>query len=414
MFFVVRKYQCFLFLILTCLSCQRIFAAPDWLENSSWNGFISAGATYTDNPDFGFRAALANNDAVDDSWNFTSRTNGGLQWRTHWNEQWSSTAQVVYEKHTASATDTEIRMATLSYQPNATWLYRIGRFSPKTYMLTDTRSVAYGYLWTYAPMEFYGPLETRYLDGIEVNYSYPTEVGVWKTTVGAGTNKLGVGYDTGELNMKFNPSMGIVQEFSNDSWNVQGAISFSNISNQIAQPVRDIWQNYSSLPSVNSLLSRLDTENSQLWFYSLGVSYHDNDWLVQSEISRLDANNAVIPDYLNGYLSIGKRFGAWTPYMVYGRSYTLSGHRYSTPDNLAAISALSDLNMLTEGLLNSAMNQQSIGVGCRWDVTSRLALKFQVDRKFIEAGGATLWWHTASSRNGGVVDVVTFNVDYTF
>ena len=415
---MVRKYSSAIFGLLTLLSSQGRCAASDWLQDSSLNGFISVGATYTDNDAFGFRPAIANNDPVEQEWNVTSRTNGGLQWNGQWSPQFSTTLQVAYEKHAQSRTDTELRIATLNYQIDPAWLVRVGRFSPKNYMLTDTRSVSYGQLWAYAPMEFYGPLETRYMDGIEINYSHPTESGVWKTIFGFGQNKLGLGYDTGSLGMSFRPSIGLVEEFSNDSWTVHGAISFVNIANQFAKPLADSWANFYLVPGVSDVIHQLDTEDTQLWFYSVGVSYHEDDWIVQGEMARLSAESDVIPDYLNGYLSVGKRFGAFTPYVLYSQIYTLSGSSsYTTP--LAIVPYLSNsqvsyLNTITSGLLNSQMNQKSIGIGCRWDVTTQLALKLQVDRKFVDEGGASLWWHSESSNRGGVVDVVTLNLDYMF
>ena len=165
-----------------------------------------------------------------------------------------------------------------------------------------------------------------------------------------------------------------------------------------------------------SVSDALNTDGSQLWFYSLGMSYNDSQWTMQSEISRLDSSNEITSDTIAGYLSLGRHIGKFTPYVVYSRIHTISAD-YQLPADVSYYAQYDNqLNYLTTtslAFLNSRFDQKGIAVGVRWDLNSHLALKTQWDRKFISPDGNHLWWHIDGS-NSSTEDVFTLNLDFVF
>lgn len=387
-------------------------------DTFSVNGFGTLGATKTGSDSLGFRENIATDNVTNGSWNLASRSLLGIQMNASWSPQWSSVLQLVQQQRVENSVGDSLQLASISYMPTPEWAFRLGRLSPQVYMLTDTRNVGYGYLWTHPPMEFYGQLQTNYNDGVGVSYTKQfDDADMFRATLSGGRTGMQMSYPGYNFEADFGRAWALTLEYEDEAWQFRGSLSSVTNQNQWAGLLRQSLDAYSvALPGAALVSEALNTDDSQLWFYSLGMGYNDSQWTLQSELSRLNSENDITPDTVAGYLSIGRHIGKFTPYVMYSRIHTTSAD-YQLPADVSYYAQYdAQLNYLASkslAFLNSQFDQESIALGVRWDINSHLALKTQWDRKFISPDGNHLWWHIDSS-NSSTEDIFTINLDFIF
>lgn len=403
-----------------CLLYSLFATAVELSDTVSVNGFGTLGATRTTDDTQGFRTNISNDNVTTDEWNLASRSLAGIQMNVGWDPHWSSSLQLVHQKRVENSLNDSIQLATLSYLPTPEWAFRIGRHSPRVYMLTDTRNVGYGYLWTHPPVEFYGQLQTTYIDGLEVSYTKQLDnADMLRATLCGGKTGMWMAYPDYNFEADFGQAVGLTLEFEHDAWTFRGSASVVKNKNQwVDQLLRQPWlAAYSAgVSGAASVAEELDTDDTKLEFYSLGMAYNDQNWVIQSELSKLNAQSEIVPDTVAGYLSIGRHISDFTPYVMYSRIHTTSSD-YTLPADVSYYSQYnSQLNYLANAsllFLNSKFDQQGIAAGVRWDINSNLALETQWDRKFVSAGGNHLWWNVYK-HDSFVEDIFTINLDFVF
>lgn len=382
----------------------------------SVHGFGTIGATKTNDPDMGYRSNISTDNVTYDDWNLASRSLVGVQVNARWNEHWSSAVQFVQQKQPGSTFEDKIQVASVNYMPTPEWVFRLGRSAPRMFMLTDTRNVGFGYLWTHPPIEFYGQLQTTYIDGVLTTYTKQIDDDSLSVSLAAGKATLPMSYPSYNFKADLGESAGLTVEYEHNDWLFRGTASRVVNKYQWADEVREYLDRYSTFVPGTALLSKqLDTHNAKLWFYTLGASYNNPEWVIQSEISRLMATADVIPESISGYLSIGRHIGAFTPYVMYSRIHTTSPDDSLSPDVAYASQYDSQLNYLAQtslAFINSRFDQSGVAIGVRWDINSKLALKTQWDRKYINAYGGSLEWNINSANK--VTDILSLNLDFVF
>lgn len=398
--------------------CSVDVCAVELSDTFSVNGFGTLGVTKTSADSLGFRQNISTDNVTSGDWNLASRSLLGVQMNANWNTHWSSALQLVQEKRVENSFSDSLQLASITYMPTTEWALRFGRLSPRVYMLTDTRNVGYGYLWTHPPMEFYGQLQTNYNDGVEISYTKQfDDADMLRATLSGGRTGMQMSYPGYNFDADFGQAWALTLEYEDEAWQFRGSLSSVSNQNQWASLLRQSLDAYSVvLPVAASVSDALNTDGSQLWFYSLGMSYNDSQWTMQSEISRLDSSNEITSDTIAGYLSLGRHIGKFTPYVVYSRIHTISAD-YQLPADVSYYAQYDNqLNYLTTtslAFLNSRFDQKGIAIGVRWDLNSHLTLKTQWDRKFISPDGNHLWWHIDGS-NSSTEDVFTLNLDFVF
>lgn len=133
-----------LFSGICCLLYPLFVSAVELSDQVTVNGFGTLGATKTTNDTLGFRPNISDDNVTFEQWNLASRSLAGVQMNVAWDPQWSSAIQLVHQKRVENSLQDSIQLATVSYLPTPEWAIRIGRHSPRVYMLTDTRNVGYG------------------------------------------------------------------------------------------------------------------------------------------------------------------------------------------------------------------------------------------------------------------------------
>lgn len=166
-------------LVATALFLFTTLAVADdsWKEWSagSWrtsiDGFGTLGLTLSDDEGFGFRRDISQNDAVF-AGDVAHSTDSlfGLQTSVQYDDWFMA---LVQGKTKASHKGYEyyINLALLQFQYSPAVIFRVGRLPQDIYPFSESRDVAFSYLWVRPSVEFYGPLLLEHFDGVDWAYT---------------------------------------------------------------------------------------------------------------------------------------------------------------------------------------------------------------------------------------------------
>jgi hypothetical protein len=165
-------------------------------------------------------------------------------------------------------------------------------------------------------------------------------------------------------------------------------------------------------PEAASIANSIANKGKSINFYSLGGAFEGEDWVLQAEAGYLESNWGSVRNIASGYLSVGRHFEAFTPYLVLAKAKTLGRAKpfpapapSGDPGTDAQLATLYDAAQLfTPGV---TVDQRTLSLGVRWDIQRNVALKLQWDNSWVSSNGGSLWWGPVS---GPLSKALTVNV----
>lgn len=409
----MRTFNLIFALLFGCSA--NVSSAYQLNDQLSLRGFGSLGATTSTADEMGYRPSLSSSNPVHDGQlDLSARSLLGLQADMVWSDHLSSTVQLVLKDRPEDTLAQAIQLATLSYTPDPHWQLQLGRFSPRAHLLTEYRNVGYGILWAEPPSEFYGPIQSIYVDGLSLTYKHPWQDGTlaWGLDVGT-TEILLVDEASPTVHAKLSPVASLSAEYSDLSWLWRASFSYlHNASDwEGIGELRNALQASSGFwPEATDLAQRLHSKDTGIYFVSLGMDYSGQHWGVRSELSSTQSDSELIPDSVASYISLAHFMDEYTPYVRLAHIQPLgSAHTLRTTPP-APLRTLADQAL---NAVNTDFHQTSLALGIRWDLHPKAALKLQWERSWIKRGGAGLWWN-AEQTNQHRVDTLMLNLDFIF
>lgn len=384
-------------LLAGCLSVFCFSAVAAAADNLRFNGFATLGIASSDDEQLEFRRDITEESGSrDGEWRLDVDSLLGLQWNVKLSEQWDATAQVVLRDRAKQSLGESLEWAFLRYRWRDGSDLRIGRLGLDVYMLSDYRYVGYAYPWVRPVPDFYGIVPLFHFDGIDYSHRFDFDAGsLWlKLFYGRSDSYFPTNDEPFELNV--DPLWGYTLLYEQEPWRVRvssirvelGSEPPADALHAALAAATPLW------PEAASISEQLRLKGSKVDYDAIGVAYDDNHWLIQSEFAHIDGNRATTPSSRSAYLSVGHRFGAYTPYLVIaGAKPDQSPHRPGLPPLPPALAAmLEPLRAASELALNNTReDQRGIGVGLRWDFLPQKSLKLQWDRWRVDADGQVLW-----------------------
>ena len=339
---------------------QQVNSMSD--ERIQFNGFFSTGYARASN-DAGFAGITEDTEiydlslaALQASFDITDDTQAVMQLVSRGEEDW----------------DTSVEWAYLSYRPTNALQLRAGKMRQPLYMYSDFLEVGYAQPWARAPQSFYGQTLSSYM-GADASYTFNLDGSSITAQAFFGNSEDSEDGTTVDLRN----SGGVSVAWTDYVWTLRAVVSQSelNLSNPRLPPV----------------------EGEDGTYLGLGFSYDDGSWQIISEAVRTEIDG-YYPDNDAAYLSIGHRFGAFTPYVVAG--WTESQDNDERPGMLGAF-------------LNKERKEYSVGV--RWDVTPGVALKADwTHATGFEEGPNGLDPQVVLAEGIDSTNVYTFKIDAAF
>ena len=400
---------------LAILVSVDLYALETGLDNFSINGFGTLSLMKGSDSELGFREMLSQS-GVFDEYDVGHNSDLGIQADYYASSKLNFGAQFFVKKNNISL-DKSTKWAYLAYKISPKNTVRIGRVGVDSYMMSDHKNVGFTHLWTHLPAEFYSSQTVDSLDGIDWAFKYPLFDGLLRTKLSYGHAKYRYHSNNTVNNNEINLAnmFGAGISWENGTWSLK--LSYSQAKTEVKNDVIRFFDEaliqaaQLGWPEVNSF-GQLSIDGTSTHYYSAAVAYDTSDWIIQSELGVVDANS-IIPSPISGYLSIGRKLGSVTPFIVGAWSHTRGGRlKMPTP----ALSLFNQLQQDGQYVFNQFhTSQQTLSIGARWDIKPKVALKMQWDKTWVDEYGSLLLDRT----NGALaekqkLDMLSISVDFLF
>lgn len=388
--------------------------SPHALANEGLHiaGFITAGAQWHGDDQAVYYG-------VEDNLDFKSASVAGLQFNQTLNDQVNATIQLLARG--SDDFDPEVEWAYLAYAFNSSLTLRLGRMATPFYMLSDYYNVGFAYTWATHPAEVYGTNRITRYDGLEL---------LWRTRLGPVNMLVQPLFGFGETDVygptaEFNNTLGLSSTFDWNDFSLrlgvyQGDLMIEDegVYSLIGRGDTAAGQSLvTALRSVgaNDAADQILADDDKSLFFTVGVEWNPGDWQMRAEYAHRDIDNILMADVNGYYLFAGRSFGKFTPYAIFGK---IVSEDEKTREDVPA--ALAQLDPITYQTLYGSLlaiessawrDQQSYGIGVRWDLADNFALKAEWKR--IEALDNTMGFFEVAP-DDDVIDLVTINLNAVF
>lgn len=399
-------------------------------------GFGTVSAVHNDNDqiDFVVNAMQPNGAGHTREWSGTVDTKLGVQADWNFAPDWTATLQLLSKQRYDNSFKPTVEWANVAYQINPEWSVRLGRTAFPAYAISASRNVGYSYVWVRPPVDVYVQVPMTWTDGADLFYR--TSFGDYSLLLHANVGKMEVrGGGDGSVKIDAGPSAGLIATLEDEHFSYRVAYIRNKLSmeNPALDPLVAGYGQYGdglrSFGLAGAAERAYAARNSLIFddrpvsFRALSASYDDGTWLVQGEYTQRRVSDhgesSIVPDMDSWYLSLGRRFGNFTPYTYYSRQRTTNSLTpplldTNVPGPLAAVA--DELNAtLTEIVRGSSSGNHTIAAGLRWNAFKNTALKLQWERISLDdAVGSSSFFAYGGRPTKRKADVVSISMDFVF
>ncbi len=380
----------------------------------SFSGFGTLGVVHSSEDQADFTSILFKPNGAGYSHNWSADVDSllGGQVTANLSPQFSAVLQVIAEQNYDNTYRPHVEWANIQYQFTPNFSSRAGRTVLPTFLLSDTRKVAYTYPWVRPPLEAYHLLPVTNIDGVDARYHLHA---------GEITNNLQANYGSAQITL---PSGGTVK--AEQAWSLSYTAEYHAATVHIAyqsgrvtldsvKPLFDGFRQFG--PEGIALANKYDLDNKPFPVLTVGAAYDPGKWFVMTEWGHTDTHS-LYGSGTGWYASGGYRFGKFTPYLTYGQAKAdnLSdpGLNLSTvPPSLVGTAA--GLNATLNSLLGTKAVQTTVSIGGRWEVSRSSDFKLQFDHTRIGAGSTGVLINTQPGfQPGGSFNLISATFDFVF
>jgi hypothetical protein len=320
-------------------------------DKFKFNGFISGAYISADN-DAGYNNTDTSADLSQDSklgfqstFDISNNTQAVLQLMMRGEYDWEVEAEWAYLSHRF---DNGIKVR--------------GKLRVPLFMYSDYLDVGYAQPFARPPEEVYGTIPFSSYTGAGMSYDVEYDESTLSLQAFGGES------DVKNTNVKLSNLMGTNISWTDEVWTLRGVYATAILDGDITRESRDpVAVSPGTLPTFTTVERTLLTLNDDRGqFVGVGASFDDGEMLAVLEWTRAETDGAF-PDTDAGYLTLGYRIQAFTPYVTFAYQ--------ETQDNEER------LPLSTQAFFqNLAFNAQrtAYSLGLRWDALDNVAVKFDL------------------------------------
>ncbi len=366
-----------------------------------FSGFATLGAVKTDRKDVWFTRYGVNFPGKSDP-DLTPDSVLGLQGSLRLPWQNDLTVQVLTREDGSDRIQPRVTLAFLRQTLAPGLSLRAGRLRAPFFMLSESLHVNYAHPWVRPPVEVYSLNPFNDLDGVDLIYH--RRVGELDVEIHPYFGRSRIPFPEGRA--RLNRTWGLNLVFAHGDWSLHlghGDGRFSLIRGD-AQ-TQALIGGLAGTP-FNAALADISGTEGKTRFDSIGLQWDDGRWQVIGEYARRTTNRYVTSSE-GWYLSLGRRFGAVTPYAVLARQ-RLDQH-------LSTVPVPGEFWQLFLRSRNNA--QRSATIGLRWDLARNAALKTELTRARPDHDSWGSYFPRSDPRvqiGGRAIHTWSVSVDVTF
>ena len=387
-------------------------AQSDGNSMFTFSGFGTVGLakTSTDEADFVISGQPG---GATKKWSADVDTKLGVQVGAKFSSMFSATVQVMSKQNGDGNYQPEFEWAFAKAQFNPALSMRVGRMGGPFFAVSDFRDVGYANTWLRPPQDVYGQVPVSHFDGADL--SYQTALGSSTLSLQLYGGKSSAVFEGVDVHMKsmagFNATAELDGGFTLRLGHVQGKLSVD--STTLAGLVTLLRA--TPFAAVGEQLAAVDKKAS---FTGVGLAWDHGDWLANFEYT-MRRTDTYVPDTDGWYLTLGHRFGKFTPYLTVSELKQKDNNVNNTiPAGVKIPSPpapfpIADLKAVVDKTLYDQSNQQkTVALGLRWDAYRNVAVKAQYER--ITPTGPGLFANPQATFGSGKVSVYSVAVDFVF
>jgi len=428
--------------LLACASAHADFTSADGKARLSGFGTLGVSRTNTDEALFNYPGQGG---GVDKQMGLEPDTKIGVQGSYKFTNTVSGTAQVLTKYRASGQYQPEFEWAFAKWQALPSLSVRGGRIGAPYFMISDFRDVGYANTAIRPPLDVYGQVPVSSFDGADVSYQTELAGANVTATLWGGNSRAefsssltsnGSAVDPSVIKVKNSLGLNLQAELDNGLTvrlgHAGGALSVeSTVADQIIGGART---NFGGIApnDVAAIANTLTTEGARASFSGIGLAYDQNNIVLATEFTKRKVKKGYIPSTTGWYVLGGYRFGNILPYVIVSKIKVDDPNATmpSTP-TVTAVAGGGSAGARTllggmQAVLNSQkLEQRTLSVGARWDISRSLALKAQFDRVTKPSGsnglflvpdlGADLARGNSSFLNTKKnINVISLAVDFVF
>ncbi|MDD1609063.1 MAG: hypothetical protein LUO95_00225 [Methylococcaceae bacterium] len=412
--------HCPVLFLLILLSVGTDIAMADSLSSWSLKGFGTLAATGTDTDKIGFYRDKSQTQDANSGWGITNDSQLGLQVDWQASDSLHATLQWIARDHAGNFFEQNLDWAFLRWSLGNDLDIRLGRLGVGVFSLSDYRNIGYTYPWIRPPHEVYSTIPYYHFDGADITKKFSLgEEGILSVKIYGGYSFNQLPTQTAGVHNQQSPATGANISYENGNWQARLGYTYATITSN--PPIQDILTPINSpafaqaWPDLKQIIPEITMRGKAYHFGSVGLAYDDSIWLAQMEAVYIGSNILWSPPRTSAYLSLGRRFSTVTLYSLLGIAKSFQ-HNIDVPDPLIANPALlKEQQRLSNVLNNTAINEQSISIGTRWDFYENMALKTQWDHYWLgKNNGPQQWQQSVGESTPNTVNVMSVSIDFIF
>lgn len=287
----------------------------------------------------------------------------------------------------------QVEWAYLSHRPTNNLQLRAGKMRIPFFMYSDSLEVGYAQPWARSPQSVYGPSETKSYVGADASYNFNFDNSSLTATAFTGFTDE----NTKSAEVQFRNMAGLNLTWTDYVWTFRGVAVTAEATVE-ATRLKRMAESYGYTDAPTKLAS-----GDRGSFYGIGASYDDGQWQIISEVIRTEVDGKFV-DNDSAYLSVGHRFGSWTPYLAVGWIESKDEDERTGAFIPGAV---------PESILN--YQREEFSVGTRWDITPGVAIKADVTHvRGLEKGYGNLNTAYMLAEAPNSTNVFTLKLDSAF
>ncbi|MDO6718879.1 porin [Psychrosphaera sp. 1_MG-2023] len=331
----------------------------------------------------------------DDTLSFKPESLFALQVSSDLGDGLSATSQIIARGE--NDYDATFEWAYFSYAISDSTQLSVGRMRIPFYRYSDYLDVGYAYTWVRPPKSVYNLTFSTY-DGASLLYT--STMGEWDSSL-----QLIVGSFEGSVNVLSDDDPAKLSNMYGINWTVgnywltaravymqaDASISFVNDPD----PTQQLNQFVGLLGAIGATdaANGLLIEEDDGSFLGIGVSIDYENFLIDSEFTRVEVEDTLIATQNQYYISFAYRFDEWTPYISFEHRKDENDDDYSAglPTDLNLGGGPIDVRAAYQATLISQETENDVfSVGARYNFHPSAALKFDYTKRERQTSDASV------------------------
>lgn len=407
--------------LLVAIAGGQAVRADDGPSAWGFSGYGTLGWHHLSTDDTQYSRDLAQRDGDQPQSGWLSESRLGLQAAYRFSPQTHSVVQVVVHDQVRMKLQNLVEWAFVSHQPTPNLQVRAGRMGADFYMLSELRSLDYSQTNVRPAFNFYGYIPLNSIDGLDAAWTLPDDSGDWRLKAQYGE----VHADVHSYRFKAKDYLSVSATRNTGPWRVRVGYATLLVDTN-AGYVADLVAGLGAVAAIGipgisseatSLAHDLSFKGARATYASVSAGYDDGIWVAQGEISSARVNRKATPLGDAAYLTVGRRFGAWTPFAevsTFQRAIEAATPQTNWLPVLGPQAAALQGGALL-AINSSHIDQSGYAFGVRWDFHRQAALKLQWDRIDIgKQGYGNFPVPLTHPQNATSVDLVTAAINWVF